>query len=89
MLLVTFVGVAAYPGLAESMLYYWRSQVKSRGTPLEQQKLQQAQFTRIQRENHRLKQENEFLKKAAAYFAGESKRGTERLNQMVMTTQSA
>jgi transposase len=63
--------------IAESMIYYWRSQAKKSGTTLEQHKLEQAEFARMQRELRKLKQENEFLKKAAAYFAEESKRGTE------------
>lgn len=60
-------------GLAESLLYSWRTQRKQGGSPLENQKLQQAELARLKRENTRLAEENAFLKKAAAYFAKESK----------------
>lgn len=60
-------------GLSESILYSWRAKQHSGGQPLEQQKLAQAEFARLKRENIRLEEENNFLKKAAAYFAKESK----------------
>ena len=60
-------------GLPESMLYSWRASQRRGGQPLEQQKLQQAEFARLKRENIRLEEENAFLKKAAAYFAKESR----------------
>lgn len=63
-------------GIAESMLYSWRGKQKQSGSTLEQQKLQQAEMARLKREVQRLSTENEFLKKAATYFAKESKRGT-------------
>lgn len=65
--------VAKDLGLAESLLYSWRAQRKQGGKTLENQKLQQAEFARLKRENTRLAKENAFLKKAAAYFAKESK----------------
>lgn len=34
--------------------------------------VEQEELTRLRKENHRLKQEREILKKAAAFFAGES-----------------
>lgn len=60
-------------GLAEAMLYSWRSKQKQGGSPLENQKLQQAEMARLKREVDRLEQENAFLKKVATYFTKESK----------------
>ena len=65
--------VAKDLGLAEALLYSWRAQRKRGGNSLENQKLQQAELARLKRENTRLSEENAFLKKAAAYFAKESK----------------
>ncbi len=63
-------------GIKESVLYVWRSKKKLSGTSLENQKLQQLEMNRLKREVERLSMENDFLKKAAAYFAKDSKRGT-------------
>jgi transposase len=65
--------VAKDLGIAESMLYYWRSQKNKSGDTIENQKLQQAEIAKIKRENERLQQENAFLKKVAQYFTKESK----------------
>lgn len=65
--------VAKDLGIAESMLYYWRSQKNKSGTTIENQKLQQAEMARLKRENERLQEENAFLKKVATYFTKESK----------------
>lgn len=65
--------VAKDLGIKESMLYYWRTQHSLRGTPIENQKMQQAEMARLKREVERLEQENEFLKKVATYFTKESK----------------
>ena len=65
--------VAKDLGIKESMLYYWRSQKAMAGTPIENQKLQQAEMARLKREVERLGQENAFLKKVATYFTKESK----------------
>ena len=59
--------------IAESLLYSWRAKRKQGGTPLEHQKLQQAELTRLKRENEHLQEENAFLKKVATYFTKESK----------------
>ena len=56
-------------GLAESILYNWRAKRLQTGQPFEDQKLQQAELSRLKRENARLEEEVAFLKKAAAYFA--------------------
>ena len=65
--------VAADLGIKESMIYSWRSKRKSGGTTLENQKIQQAEMNRLRREVDRLTMECDFLKKAAAYFAKDSK----------------
>jgi len=64
--------VAKELGLKESMIYSWRAKKKMGGTSLENQKIQQMEMARLKRENERLLMENDFLKKAAAYFAKES-----------------
>jgi len=65
--------VAKDLGIQESMIYYWRSKKRLSGTPLENQKMQQAEMARLKREVERLSQENAFLKKVATYFTKESK----------------
>ena len=59
--------------LSEAMLYSWRAKQKQGGNSLESQKIQQAELARLKREIARLAEENEFLKKAAAYFAKDTK----------------
>jgi len=58
-------------GISESLLYSWRAKQKQAGTPLEHQKLQQAEMARLKREVDRLALENAFLKKVAQYFTKE------------------
>ncbi len=65
--------VAKDLGLAESLLYSWKAQKKKGGDSIENHKLQHAEVSRLKREVSRLAEENAFLKKAAAYFAKESK----------------
>ena len=65
--------VAKDLGISDAMLYSWRSKQKQGGDSIENQKLQQAEVARLKRDNARLAEENAFLKKAAAYFAKESK----------------
>ena len=65
--------VAKDLGLSEAMLYSWRAKQKQGGSSLENQKIQQAELSRLKREVARLAEENEFLKKAAAYFAKDTK----------------
>lgn len=62
--------------LPESMLYSWRTKKEQSGQAFEVQKLQAAETARLKREVITLREELEFLKKAAAYFAKESKQGT-------------
>lgn len=59
-------------GIADSMLYSWRAQLKQGGNSLEYQKLQQAELAKLKREVSRLEEENAFLKKVATYFTKES-----------------
>ena len=65
--------VAKDLGIPEAILYGWRTKKRQGGDGLENQKLQQAEMARLRRECARLAEENAFLKKAAAYFAKESK----------------
>jgi transposase len=65
--------VAKDLGLAESQIYAWRAKRQHGNLPLEQQKLQQAELAKLKREVNRLEEENSFLKKAAAYFAKDTK----------------
>ena len=58
--------VAKDLGIAEAMLYSWRSKKKQGGTTFEHQTLQQAEMARLKRECARLSEENAFLKKVAA-----------------------
>jgi transposase len=60
-------------GIAEPMLYTWRKKHETTGICFEDQKIQQAEVARLKREVSRLAEENQFLKKAAAYFAKEPK----------------
>ena len=58
--------VAKDLGIGESVLYAWRSKKRLGGNSIENQKLQQAEYARLKRDNARLAEENAFLKKAAA-----------------------
>lgn len=62
--------------IPSAMLYSWRSAQEKMGNSFEYQKMQQAETARLKREVARLQEENDFLKKAATYFAKESKQGT-------------
>jgi len=65
--------VAADLGLSPQQLYGWRQACRRTGKTFEEQQLQQAELNRLKRENARLTEELEFLKKAAAYFAKQPK----------------
>jgi transposase len=62
--------------ITEATLYSWKMKRCQGNDSLENQKLQQAELARLKREVAQLAEENAFLKKAAAYFAKENKRGT-------------
>jgi transposase len=68
--------VAKDLGIAESQLYSWRAKQRSSGQSHEIQKQQQAEMSRLKRDLARLKEENDFLKKAAQYFAKEQGQST-------------
>ena len=70
------VEVARELGIKRNQLYKWREELKEKGEsafagpgrrPLDQSD----KLAQLERENKRLQQENEILKKAAAYFARE------------------
>ena len=73
--------VAKDLGLAESILYSWRSKRRQTDQPFQEQKLQQAEMSLLKRENARLEEEEAFLKKAAAYFAKQPK-STARMQEV-------
>ena len=52
----------------------WRNEQLAAGSAeaLARQKAEAAELTRLKRENRRLEQENEILKRAAAFFAREA-----------------
>jgi transposase len=60
-------------GIPEQMIYSWRKKLKQTGIPFEDKKIQQAELAKLRREVLALSEENDFLKKAAAYFAKEPK----------------
>jgi transposase len=70
--------IAMELGIRRNQLYKWKEQLsekgeeafKGRGRP---KKENQSELTTLQRENDRLREEIEILKKAAAYFARELK----------------
>lgn len=64
---------AADLGIAEPILYNWRTKRRLTGQSFEEQKLQQAEIAQLKRDNARLQEEVAFLKKAAAYFAKQPK----------------
>ena len=68
------VAVAARDlNLHASQLYAWRQKKQLEALSGDEQRLMQAENARLKRELARLNEEHEFLKKAAAYFAKESK----------------
>jgi transposase len=69
-------GVAAAAkdlNLHASQLYAWRQRQRLDVLSGDDQRLMQAENARLKRELARISEEHEFLKKAAAYFAKESK----------------
>ena len=71
--------VARELGIRADILRAWKRQAEGRvgfiredGTPLEESSSKEEEIRRLRRENEVLKQERDFLKKAAAYFAKES-----------------
>ncbi len=67
--------VARELGIADNLLYRWRSEqhsVDSQGRTREAVRAEQDELTRLKRENEILRKERDFLKRAAAFFARES-----------------
>ncbi len=62
-------------GVARNQLYKWQVQIQAKGEVAfpgrGRRSPAQAELARLKRENERLQEENEILKKAAKYFARE------------------
>ena len=68
--------VARDLGIADHLLYRWRAeqqQAEGRGQTRQSLRAEQAEVIQLRRENAILKQERDFLKRAAAFFAKESR----------------
>lgn len=68
--------VARELGIADHLLYRWRAeqqQAESQGHTRQSVRAEQGELVRLRRENAILKQERDFLKRAAAFFAKESR----------------
>ena len=72
--------LAAELGIPRNWLYRWRDAIKTLGDHAfagsGRRSPQQQEMARLKREVARLQEENTILKKATAYFANASKRGT-------------
>ena len=70
--------IARELGIPRNRLYKWKDQLAAKGDKAftgsgRPQKSGQSELVTLRQENERLKEENEILKKAAAYFAKELK----------------
>ena len=68
--------VARGLGISDNVLYRWRNeqqQVESQGRTRQAVRAEQDELTRLRRENETLRTERDFLKRAAAFFARESR----------------
>ncbi len=70
--------IAMELGIRRNQLYKWKEQIESKGDTAfsgrgRPKKEDQSELATLRQENNRLKEENEILKKAAAYFARELK----------------
>jgi len=71
--------IARELGIRRNQLYKWKEQLSQKGDEAftraagRPKKEDQSDLTTLRQENTRLKEENEILKKAAAYFARELK----------------
>ncbi len=68
--------VARDLGIADHLLYRWRAeqqQAEHQGHTRQSLRAEQEELARLRRENATLKQERDFLKRAAAFFAKESR----------------
>jgi transposase len=63
-------------GIADHLLYRWRAeqqQAESQGHTRQSMRAEQEELARLRRENATSKQERDFLRRAAAFFAKESR----------------
>ena len=63
-------------GISDNVLYRWRTeqqQIDSQGRTRQGVRAEQDELTRLRRENETLRTERDFLKRAAAFFAKESR----------------
>ena len=68
--------VARNLGIADHLLYRWRAeqqQAETQGHTRQSMRAEQEELARLRRENATLKQERDFLRRAAAFFAKESR----------------
>jgi transposase len=68
--------VARDLGIADHLLYRWRAEqqpAENQGHTRQSMRAEQEELARLRRENATLKQERDFLKRAAAFFAKESR----------------
>lgn len=70
--------IARELGIRRNQLYKWKEQMSQKGKVAtakrgRPKKEDQSELASLRQDNKRLKEENEILKKAAAYFARESK----------------
>lgn len=68
--------VALELGIRVNQLRKWKQQLEAEkvaGAPVKRGRPADGELARLRRENERLKEENDILKKAAIYFARESK----------------
>ena len=70
------VQVARELGISDNVLYRWRTEqryVESQGGTRQSVRAEQDELTRLKRENETLRKERDFLRRAAAFFAKESR----------------
>ena len=68
--------VARELGISDNVLYRWRTEqryVDSQGGTRQSVRAEQDELTRLTRENETLRKERDFLRRAAAFFAKESR----------------
>jgi transposase len=68
--------VARELGISDHVLYRWRTEqryVESQGGTRQSVRAEQDELTRLKRENETLRTERDFLRRAAAFFAKESR----------------
>lgn len=63
-------------GLGKNVIYRWldeQARAQQQGTPPQALRAEHEELVRLRRENQRLREERDFLKRAAAFFAKESR----------------